>query len=104
MLLLTIDAEATKLTFLYAFPDNQTPVRVIVEGFARNLNQIAFMLIAIPIFEPLVKVYGFDPIWFWALFLINIALGAVTPPFGHGLFALKASATGLSMAKSSSAA
>jgi tripartite ATP-independent transporter DctM subunit len=68
------------------------------------IDLFAFMLIAIPTFEPLVKAYGFDPIWFWALFLINITLGAVTPPFGYGLFALKASATGLSMTKAFKAA
>jgi len=68
------------------------------------IDLFAFMLIAIPIFEPLVRAYGFDPIWFWSLFLINITLGAVTPPFGYGLFALKASAPDLSMANAFKAA
>ena len=80
-----------------------TPLTSFVAMMAMTLlacmfiDLFAFMLIAIPIFEPLVQAYGFDPIWFWALFLINITLGAVTPPFGYGLFALKASATDLSM-------
>ncbi|MDP7523494.1 MAG: TRAP transporter large permease subunit, partial [Arenicellales bacterium] len=28
--------------------------------------------------------------WFWLLFLVNITLGAITPPFGYTLFAFKA--------------
>jgi TRAP-type transport system periplasmic protein len=39
--LTAFDAKANKLTLLYAFPDNQTPVRVIAEGFVRNLGAIA---------------------------------------------------------------
>ena len=30
-----------------------------------------------------------DPVWFWVLFLMNISIGAITPPFGLMLFALK---------------
>jgi len=42
------DADAaTKLTFLYAWPDNQTTVRVIAEGFVRNLKAIAGDKVAI---------------------------------------------------------
>ncbi|MDG1431204.1 MAG: TRAP transporter large permease subunit, partial [Paracoccaceae bacterium] len=29
-------------------------------------------------------------VWFWLLFLVNITLGAITPPFGYTLFAFKA--------------
>ena len=50
----------------------------------------AYMLISVPIFSPLVNALDFDPIWFWTVFLLNITLGAITPLFGYGLFALKA--------------
>ena len=53
------------------------------------VDQIAFMLLAIPLYEPLMQHYGFDPIWFWTLFLINLTIGSLTPPFGYTLFALK---------------
>lgn len=56
------------------------------------IDQIAFMMVAIPIYAPLLKVYGYDPVWFWTLFLINIAIGSVTPPFGYNLFAVKGAA------------
>ena len=54
------------------------------------INVVAYMLISVPIFSPLVNALDFDLIWFWAVFLLNITLGAITPPFGYGLFALKA--------------
>lgn len=56
------------------------------------IDAIAIMLVAIPIYLPMVKLYGFDPIWFWMLFIINLSVGAITPPFGYTLFALKAAA------------
>ncbi|MEO1191725.1 MAG: TRAP transporter large permease [Pseudomonadota bacterium] len=52
------------------------------------LDQVAFLLMAVPLYSPLVAALGFDPIWFWTLFLINLTLGSVTPPFGYTLFAL----------------
>lgn len=53
------------------------------------IDQIALMLIVIPIYVPLLPPLGFDPIWFWILFLINITVGGLTPPFGYTMFALK---------------
>lgn len=53
------------------------------------IDQIAFMLLAIPIYVPIVAAMGYDPIWFWTLFLINLSVGSLTPPFGYTLFALK---------------
>lgn len=55
------------------------------------LDQIALMLILIPIYKPLLTFFGFDPLVFWTLFLLNLTLGAITPPFGYALFALSAS-------------
>ncbi len=53
------------------------------------IDWLAFMLLAIPIYQPIVKAMEFDPIWFWALFMINLTVGSMTPPFGYTLFALK---------------
>jgi TRAP-type mannitol/chloroaromatic compound transport system permease large subunit len=36
-----------------------------------------------------VTLLGFDPVWFGVLFLINIELGQLTPPFGMLLFVMK---------------
>ncbi len=61
------------------------------------VDLIAVMLVAIPIYEPLLEVYSFDPLWFWMLFLINLTLGALTPPFGYTIFALKGAMPSLSL-------
>jgi len=53
------------------------------------IDQIAFMLLAIPIYQPILKALEFDPIWFWTIFLINLTVGSLTPPFGYTLFAMK---------------
>lgn len=61
------------------------------------IDQIAFLLMAVPLYEPLVTALGYDPIWFWTIFLINLTVGGVTPPFGYTLFALSAAAPNLSV-------
>lgn len=61
------------------------------------IDQIAFMLLAIPLYAPIVKAYDFDPTWFWTMFLINLTIGSVTPPFGYTLFALKGASDELSL-------
>lgn len=53
------------------------------------MSQLPIMLIAIPIFGPIVEAFGWDPIWFWVMFLMNMAVGAETPPFGLALFVVK---------------
>lgn len=54
------------------------------------IDTIAVILLTIPIYQPVVTALEFDPVWFWLLFLVNITLGAITPPFGYTLFAFKA--------------
>jgi tripartite ATP-independent transporter DctM subunit len=61
------------------------------------LDQLAIMMVLIPIYQPLLSHYAFDPIWFWTLFLIVATVGGLTPPFGYVLFALKSAAPDLSI-------
>lgn len=61
------------------------------------LDQVALMLVLVPIYIPIIRVYGFDEIWFWTLFLIVATVGGLTPPFGYVLFALKSAAPDVSM-------
>lgn len=63
------------------------------------VDQIGLMMVLIPIYDPLIKTLGFDPVWFWMQFLINMVVGAITPPFGYIIFALKASVPGMSLAQ-----
>lgn len=61
------------------------------------LGQIEFMLISVPIYSPLVAALGFEPIWFWMIYLINITTGGMTPPFGVTMFVFKASVPDMSI-------
>ena len=61
------------------------------------IDLFAVMLVAIPIYEPILTVHNFDPIWFWTLFLINLTIGSLSPPFGYTIFALKGAYPELSM-------
>lgn len=53
------------------------------------IEPVSIMLITIPIFFPVVRALGFDPVWFAIVTLVNIELGLITPPFGLDLFVIK---------------
>jgi len=53
------------------------------------MEQIAIMLITLPIFMPIVKSIGVDPIWFAVITLINLEVALMTPPFGMLLFVIR---------------
>lgn len=61
------------------------------------IDQVAFLVLAIPLYEPVLSSYGFNPIWFWTLFIINLTIGSVSPPFGYNLFALRGASRQVSM-------
>ena len=61
------------------------------------IDQLGLMLVIIPIYLPIIKALEFDPVWFWLLFLLNITLGAITPPFGYIMFAVKGAAQDVPM-------
>jgi tripartite ATP-independent transporter DctM subunit len=62
---------------------------VIVGILGCFMEGVSIMMICLPVFMPIVTLLGFDPIWFGVLFLINIELGQLTPPFGMLLFVMK---------------
>ncbi len=53
------------------------------------LDPIGIMLITLPVFMPIVNMYGIDPVWFGIMFVIMMEVGYMTPPFGFNLFYLK---------------
>ncbi len=56
------------------------------------MEQVSMMMITVPIFMPIIESFGYDPIWFALLVLLNIEMGMSTPPFGMLLFVMKGSA------------
>jgi len=55
-------------------------VVVMIVGTALDLSPT--ILIMTPVLMPLVKAAGIDPVYFGVLFMINNAIGLVTPPVG----------------------
>ncbi len=53
------------------------------------MEQVCIMIITIPLFMPLVHAFGFDPLWFGILMLINMEVAVNSPPFGLILFVMK---------------
>jgi len=51
---------------------------------------IAIILVAAPIFTEIAVALGFDPLWFGMVFLINIQIAIISPPFGPALFFMRA--------------
>jgi tripartite ATP-independent transporter DctM subunit len=50
------------------------------------METTAILLIAVPTFLPLVMQLGIDPIHFGLVIILNLLIGATTPPFGVLLF------------------
>lgn len=53
------------------------------------LDQVSVLMVLIPLYMPIISLYEYDQIWFWALVLIVATVGGITPPFGYTLYAFK---------------
>ena len=54
------------------------------------LDDYAIVMIATPIYAPVIVSLGFDPIWFGILFIMNMQMAMLTPPYGFATFYMKA--------------
>jgi C4-dicarboxylate transporter, DctM subunit len=53
------------------------------------LDDLAFMILATPIFFPAVLKLGFDPLWFGMIIAITVMIGVVIPPVAMNVFVVK---------------
>ena len=53
------------------------------------LDEIGIILLTVPVFLPIVRLLGFDELWFGVLYAITIQMGYISPPFGYTLFYIK---------------
>jgi C4-dicarboxylate transporter DctM subunit len=63
-------------------------VMLLLFVFGGFLDPISILLITVPIFYPVVKNFGFDGIWYYIIFNINMEVAMLTPPVGMNLFVL----------------
>jgi tripartite ATP-independent transporter DctM subunit len=60
---------------------------IIVLGMV--MDDWAIIMLCTPLFVPILDQLGVDKLWFGALFIVNIQIAYLTPPFGFVLFWLK---------------
>jgi tripartite ATP-independent transporter DctM subunit len=53
------------------------------------IDWIGICLLTMPIFVPVIKGLGYDPVWFGVLFCMNMQVSYLSPPFGPAAFYLK---------------
>jgi tripartite ATP-independent transporter DctM subunit len=56
------------------------------------LEGIGMVLITVPVFQPIVVKFGYDPIWFAIIVVIMVEVGLIHPPVGMNLFVIQAQA------------
>ena len=72
--------------FLVSLPVGPLGVVIVILAFyiiaGMVVDEIAMVLLTIPIFFPIVVGLGFDPIWFGVLVVVTIEIGLIAPPVG----------------------
>ena len=53
------------------------------------MDEWAMIMLLTPLFVPTVIALGYDPLWFGLLFIVNIQMAYLTPPYGFALFLIK---------------
>jgi TRAP-type C4-dicarboxylate transport system permease large subunit len=53
------------------------------------MDDVAFMILATPIFYPMVLKLGFDPIWFVIMIGVTLMVGVIIPPVAVSVFIVK---------------
>ena len=53
------------------------------------MDELAMLIVTIPVYMPIVEALQFDPIWFGLLILINLEVATISPPYGLALFVMK---------------
>jgi C4-dicarboxylate transporter, DctM subunit len=53
------------------------------------IDDIAFMILATPIFYPVIQQLGFDPIWFAMIIAVTLMIGVIIPPVAVAVFVVK---------------
>jgi TRAP-type C4-dicarboxylate transport system permease large subunit len=57
-------------------------IMVLVMAVGTAMDMTPTILILTPVLMPVIKAAGIDPVYFGVLFIINNAIGLITPPVG----------------------
>lgn len=50
------------------------------------MDQLAILILTVPIVVPAITALGFDPVWFGVVVVVTAEVGMVTPPLGLNVF------------------
>ena len=64
-------------------------MQVVLLLFGMFMDDYAVVTICAPIMLPIARLLGFDAIWFSILFILNMQMAYLTPPFGWALIMMK---------------
>jgi len=64
-------------------------IMVVLIFLGMFLDWVGIMYLAVPIFLPVIKGFGFDLLWFGIVYNVNMQMSFLSPPFGYALFYLK---------------
>ncbi len=64
-------------------------MQMILLVFGMFMDDYAVLTICAPIFIPIAVFLGFDPTWFAIVFILNMQVAYLTPPFGWALILMK---------------
>jgi tripartite ATP-independent transporter DctM subunit len=68
-------------------------IQILIAIMGCFMPVAGILMISLPLFTPIIKAMGMDPIWFGVITLINCEMAGLTPPFGTNLFTMKAVAS-----------
>jgi C4-dicarboxylate transporter, DctM subunit len=52
------------------------------------MDELAMILLTVPIFFPVVTAIGYDPIWFGVIIVVVVQIGLIAPPVGLNVFVI----------------
>jgi tripartite ATP-independent transporter DctM subunit len=85
-LITVADIPSKMISLLQPFMGNQTllmiAIMLLVMAVGTAMDMTPTILIMTPVLMPVVKAAGIDPVYFGVLFIINNAIGLITPPVG----------------------
>jgi len=64
-------------------------ISLIYQTGGSFIDDLAFMILATPIFFPVILKLGFDPLWFGIIIAITVMIGVVIPPVAMNVFVVK---------------
>ncbi|MDO5659103.1 MAG: TRAP transporter large permease [Paracoccus sp. (in: a-proteobacteria)] len=62
------------------------------------MDELAVILVTVPVVFPAIVQLGFDPVWFGVVLVMTCTLGMITPPVGMNVFVINSLARDISLA------